>query len=238
MVLTGEERVRNGGSENEDSSEDDTSEITRVGGERRDGNEETGSGKTNGTNSEGDSGSALLKAGMSARLVMITRHRIRSTHDSLLHVPLPKLNGLSLVAFEADLSPLLGASDQSHGTPCQRVYVLEQEVRGGRESKSEGNGKGRGSSVLEDIDQRRGRSGGVVRHVASRLGVQWLQDIVLVACLFREGLRAVDVAVRAICCVFSYHWTSVLYEYSRPPGVAFRSLFGSMTTVTTSISQI
>ena len=91
---------------------------------------------------------------------------VRATHDSLLHVPLPKLNGLSLIAFETNLSPLLGTSNQSDGTPRQGVYVLEQEVRGSRETKSEGDGKGRGSSVLEDIDERRGRGGGVVRHIA------------------------------------------------------------------------
>jgi hypothetical protein len=96
-------------------------------------------------------------------------YAIRITHDSLLHVPLPELNGLALVAFEANLSPLFGASDQSHRTPRQGVYVLEQEVRGSRETKSEGDGKGRGSSVLEDIDERRGRGGGVIRHDAGLL---------------------------------------------------------------------
>ena len=66
--LTGEERVRNSGSEDEDGTEDDSAEITRVGGERRDGDEETSSSKTDRTNSKRDSSSRLWKIEMSVMM--------------------------------------------------------------------------------------------------------------------------------------------------------------------------
>jgi hypothetical protein len=59
LSRTGDERIRNGRSEDEDGTEDDSAKVTRVGRERRDGDEETGRSETDSTDGKRDTSSGL-----------------------------------------------------------------------------------------------------------------------------------------------------------------------------------
>ena len=57
--LTGEERVGNGRGEQQDASEEDSTEVSAVGRERGDGDQESSRGKSESSDSKGDTGRGL-----------------------------------------------------------------------------------------------------------------------------------------------------------------------------------